>query len=297
MSLREIASATKISVFVLEALERNDFSRLPGGLFSRAFVRAYAREVGLEPEQMVGEFSSKVADGDAAESLQAFRGAVGIRSRGGRSRSGMRWLGLVIGVALVAGYFGLHRYLNRTPSAAPPSAASARPASQAPAASPQVPSPGPVSPSATGQALEPAGPPNAAPAPGAAVEQAATSPPTTAAGGEQRAPAAPAGDAGASAATDASELPLHIVLMPTAQCWVSARVDGRRIVGRTLQAGERVELAAAKAVALNIGDAAAMTYTVNGEPGRVLGAAGQVVDVLISPANARTFLERQDISG
>ena len=42
VSLRQIADATKISVSALEALERNDISRLPGGIFSRAFVRSYA---------------------------------------------------------------------------------------------------------------------------------------------------------------------------------------------------------------------------------------------------------------
>ena len=40
MSLAEIATATKISPAALEALERNDYSRLPGGIFSRSFVRA-----------------------------------------------------------------------------------------------------------------------------------------------------------------------------------------------------------------------------------------------------------------
>ena len=54
--LRRIADATKISVSALEALERNDISRLPGGIFSRAFVRSYAIEIGLDPEQTVREF-------------------------------------------------------------------------------------------------------------------------------------------------------------------------------------------------------------------------------------------------
>ena len=48
--------ASRISVSVLEALERNDISRLPGGIFSRAFVRSYAIEVGLDPEQTVRDF-------------------------------------------------------------------------------------------------------------------------------------------------------------------------------------------------------------------------------------------------
>lgn len=56
ISLRQIAAATKISVAALEALERNDISRLPGGIFSRAFVRSYALEVGLDPEQTVRDF-------------------------------------------------------------------------------------------------------------------------------------------------------------------------------------------------------------------------------------------------
>ena len=56
VSLRRIADATKISVSALEALERNDISRLPGGIFSRAFVRSYAIEVGLDPEKTVREF-------------------------------------------------------------------------------------------------------------------------------------------------------------------------------------------------------------------------------------------------
>src|SRR5436190_12318049 len=56
VSLRQIAARTKISVGLLEALERNDISRLPGGIFSRAFVRAYAIEIGLDPEEAIDEF-------------------------------------------------------------------------------------------------------------------------------------------------------------------------------------------------------------------------------------------------
>ena len=56
ISLRQIAATTKISVGALEALERNDVSKLPGGIFSRAFVRSYATEVGLDPERTVREF-------------------------------------------------------------------------------------------------------------------------------------------------------------------------------------------------------------------------------------------------
>lgn len=56
VSLRQIAANTKISLAALEALERNDVSKLPGGIFSRSFVRAYAAEVGLDPDRTVAEF-------------------------------------------------------------------------------------------------------------------------------------------------------------------------------------------------------------------------------------------------
>jgi cytoskeletal protein RodZ len=56
LSLRQIANATKISMITLEALERNDIKRLPGGIFSRGVVRSYALEVGLDPESTIEEF-------------------------------------------------------------------------------------------------------------------------------------------------------------------------------------------------------------------------------------------------
>lgn len=59
VTLRTIADTTKISVLTLEALEKNDITRLPGGIFSRAVVRAYAHEVGTDPEAAVQEFIAR----------------------------------------------------------------------------------------------------------------------------------------------------------------------------------------------------------------------------------------------
>jgi cytoskeletal protein RodZ len=73
VSLRDIATRTKISVRALEALERNDFSRLPGGIFGRAFVRAYALEVGVDPDATVASFVELL---ERSEAEAAARGAV-----------------------------------------------------------------------------------------------------------------------------------------------------------------------------------------------------------------------------
>ena len=105
VSLRRIADATKISVSALEALERNDISRLPGGIFSRAFVRSYALEVGLDPEQTVREFLQQFPhDSATAGSPHARVDDDGSESRSRRRRTTLFTLialSLVIGVIIV----------------------------------------------------------------------------------------------------------------------------------------------------------------------------------------------------
>ena len=62
LGLQEISERTKISVGILKSLESGDVSALPGGLFSRSFVRAYASEVGLDPEASVEAFLTAFPD-------------------------------------------------------------------------------------------------------------------------------------------------------------------------------------------------------------------------------------------
>jgi len=75
ISLRQISSNTKIAAAALEALERNDISKLPGGIFSRAFVRSYAVEVGLDPDATVQEFLDRF-DQEAAPTAESVAASV-----------------------------------------------------------------------------------------------------------------------------------------------------------------------------------------------------------------------------
>lgn len=61
-TLRDLADTTKLGVRTLEALERNQTERLPPGIFRRSVVRAYAREVGLDPEQTLRTFLARYPD-------------------------------------------------------------------------------------------------------------------------------------------------------------------------------------------------------------------------------------------
>jgi hypothetical protein len=51
-----MSSRTKIREALLEAIERDEFERLPAGLLTRGFLRAYAREVDLDPEAVVDQY-------------------------------------------------------------------------------------------------------------------------------------------------------------------------------------------------------------------------------------------------
>ena len=56
VTLEEITSATRIGPRFLEALENEDWEKLPGGVFNRGFVRSIARYLGLDEEALLGEY-------------------------------------------------------------------------------------------------------------------------------------------------------------------------------------------------------------------------------------------------
>src|SRR4029453_7448322 len=79
VSLEEISAATKISVRLLTALEKSDVAKLPAPVFTRGFIRAYSRHLGLDPDEMVNAYLADVAPD---------RG----REGGGSKRRGLRSL-------------------------------------------------------------------------------------------------------------------------------------------------------------------------------------------------------------
>src|SRR5574340_575282 len=78
--LQEIADRTNVDVELWEAMERNDFSRWPSGISARAFVREYARAIGVDPESAVDDFCRAFPHGD--------------RRRGNIIRAGAELLGI-----------------------------------------------------------------------------------------------------------------------------------------------------------------------------------------------------------
>jgi transcriptional regulator with XRE-family HTH domain len=64
VSLEEIAAETRVKRELLEALESNDLSEWPRGLYARAWIRGYANVVGLDPDDTVDEFCRLFPQGD-----------------------------------------------------------------------------------------------------------------------------------------------------------------------------------------------------------------------------------------
>ncbi len=104
VSLDEISAATRISTRFLEAIEKDQWELLPGGVFNRGFIRSIARFLGLDEDSLVAEYALGTAS-DAHVHVAAQR------SRH-MPRNWRPAAAAVVAIALViaGGVFGYHRY-------------------------------------------------------------------------------------------------------------------------------------------------------------------------------------------
>lgn len=113
ITLRQVADETKLSMMVLRHIEQNEFDRLPGGLFRKGYLRAYAAEVGVDSAEVVRAYTEQFL-------VEPPGGATDERplvplSTMEDSRTGRRALALVTAFALlVVGYTLLADHLSPT---------------------------------------------------------------------------------------------------------------------------------------------------------------------------------------
>ena len=72
LSIDDLSARTKIRPHLLDAIERNDFASIPGGLLARGYLRAYAGEVGLSPEGIATRYQTEFGV-DAPPLAEAFK--------------------------------------------------------------------------------------------------------------------------------------------------------------------------------------------------------------------------------
>lgn len=139
LSLGDVAARTKINQKILQAIEENRFDRIPGGLFTRSYLRAYAREVQLEPEGIVelyrAEFEPKTVEPPPLEETPR-RFDVDSLMAGDWTRDSGGSAGLIIVLLIGAVYLGFARnFTSPSPTDSSPKATDA-PEAAAPAPAP-----------------------------------------------------------------------------------------------------------------------------------------------------------------
>lgn len=248
VSLDEIAAATKIGTRSLKALEDENFAILPGGIFNKGFVRAYARFLGMNEDEAVADYNAAVQEQPVSVKTIAAQNAVAKANRlaaeqareSSNVRGIVRAVGLLVVVSAIAfgaykafrlGYFhalrhpSLHRQLKEQ-AAAPPQT---------------QPTPAPV----TAPPSQAATPSPAPPAPQSSASQQPLPP-------------------GSTPSAGADEFTVSV--KTSAPSWLSVVADGHRATQRLFEANEQQAFTAKSKVRILIGNPAGTELSLNGRP-------------------------------
>lgn len=251
LTLDDLARTTKISVGILMALEAGDMRKLPATVFVRGFVKAYAKEVGLDPDETTDLYLAQLAPETLAADAEVARLKVATpvartevrafeedKARLIKTQQAGRFGGLM----LLAAFVGLVMYLGSSGWDGWRSKRNATTTAQAP----------PADPAST--------------------------------------PATDAAPAAVTAAANVTGGPLQFEMKPRGPCWLSAAADGNRVLSELLQVGDNRTIEVRDELVLRVGDAGACAFSINGRSGRPLGPAGAPVNVRITKDNFREFL-------
>jgi len=70
ISLQQIAESTKISVRSLDAIERGDFKKLPGGIYSTSYIRQYAQAIDYDESTILAVYHREMASSGHARTSE-----------------------------------------------------------------------------------------------------------------------------------------------------------------------------------------------------------------------------------
>jgi cytoskeleton protein RodZ len=297
VTLEEISESTKISKRSLQALEEEDFDLLPGGIFNKGFVRAYARFLGIDEEQAVADFAAADNEQPATEDVFPLK----LHDRQEQpplnpKRSLLPVLLALLVLVAVAGawtFWTKHRPPRttnesqgsetslpaaqvpeqpRSESAAPPTAntneagsAASKSTEKPNSTEPDQKTPFATSPTTNGT-------------PDAPSEPSATRPPAlTDSTGKQSSPAESAGvkDPSSSDSAPLSKQAFTISVKATEDSWISIVADGKPKVEGILSAEKQRSVTAGKELVLVTGNAGGIEVSYNGKPIASLGKKQQ----------------------
>lgn len=276
ITLEDVSVSTKIGTRFLIALEEEHFDQLPGGIFNKGFVRAYARHLGIDEEQAIAAYlaasGANQPDPKAEEApLLEVR-----REEPSHFAARIPWGILAIALVAIAIGFALWGFRAREKSAGvvrtEPSI-QAIPGSPAPNAE--------LKNASTTPAVEPVSPPasNVSPTPKTAEGPAAS--------GVQL--------ASATTAVAAKQQPSSFVVSIKARedAWISITADGKPIMQDILVAPVEKAVAARSQIVIKTGNAGGLDFSFNGRKLPLQGDYGEVKTLTfgangLQPIPART---------
>jgi cytoskeleton protein RodZ len=118
VTINQIADATRLGSRFLEAIESDDYKILPGGVFNRAFVRKFARQVGMDEDQAVRLYDQQLAERGGEPAKTSY---VGLADELEAKSSGNTFLITVI-VVILLGAAGGAAWIAFKPTAEQPKA-------------------------------------------------------------------------------------------------------------------------------------------------------------------------------
>jgi cytoskeleton protein RodZ len=264
ITLEEISESTKISTRSLEALEHEEFDKLPGGIFNKGFIRAYARYLGIDEEQAVADFIAVAGDSEQPLPNPPPRP----RSTDSLAPEKVNWSGVVVLVLLFAlGIATVWKLAPRAYRGAKSGLAAVRLHLHAR----RTPAPPPIT-----FGTPPPPPPPAAPAVGAAAKLE----PAPAAGKRHKAEVAKVAKLPDKPPTS-GENGFVVLIRAKEDSWVSITADGKPFSEGMLNADSVEQVRASREIVLKTGHARGMEVSHNGKP--VALGDGEVTTVIFTP--------------
>ena len=278
IALEEISEATKITSRCLQALEEEEFDKLPGGIFNKGFVRSYASYLGIDEDQAVADFVA--ASGGEKEQPLPDPPVPRAVVLGQRAEDHFNWqaIGVLVAVVAIAGVVvwklgppavhliasARHPRSNSVPAApaSPETTSSPAPASVAEQSVPEVaPAPTPAPPAPKKKEVAKA----------KQVMVAASK------------PAPPPPKAAAAPPPPARSNDFVVQIRATEDAWVQIVADGKLFSEGVLVPPAEKRVRAAKAVVIKTGNAAGVEVSFNGQPLPALGDENQMATVTLTP--------------
>jgi len=273
LSLDQVASLTRIQSKFLQALEDEDFQQLPEQVFTRGFVRTYARSLGISEEDALRRFSESSSDyyqqGQKAQHQAQLQ--IQEEKRGKLNRNLVIIISIIILVAL--GFL----LPNQQQSSPPPPSPEQESSNITPPALPDVTKPDaePEVAELESSPLEEESPPTNQESQPDLDPSPITPPPAT-----LETPTPPSPTESISASTD----PIRLEIQATQLTWVVVKSDEDNPKEALLQPGQTATWEAQQQFTLTLGNAAGSVVKLNGEPRGPFGKPGQVVrEVVLKP--------------